>query len=69
VKKALDNLSDKNKTVIEMFYLSGIPISEISKQLCLPEGKVKSRLKRPRKKPKEELIVTEEDQRTCDRQV
>jgi RNA polymerase sigma-70 factor (ECF subfamily) len=52
---ALRRLSDKNRSVTELFYLHGVPIEKIASRLQIPEGTVKRRLYDARMKLKGEL--------------
>lgn len=44
VRDALCHLSDDHRTVVERYYLAGIPHQEIADQLQVPVGTVRSRL-------------------------
>lgn len=55
VRAAVGTLSEKNRTVAELFYFKNVNVSRISALLALPEGTVKRRLHEARKKLKERL--------------
>ena len=63
VRRALQALSCKNRSVAELFYFGELPVAEIARRLCLPEGTVKSRLYEARNKLKGELDYMNEDSR------
>ncbi len=44
IQKAIDSLSENHKTVVILYYLSGLSVKEIAQVLQIPEGTVKSRL-------------------------
>ena len=50
VRGAVKELSDAQQRVIERFYLQGQKISEIAREMSLPEGTVKRRLHDAREK-------------------
>ncbi len=56
VRNYVQELPDKMKTVILMFYMEEMSIEEISKALQIPDGTVKSRLHQGKAKLKERLI-------------
>ena len=60
VRRALLGLSDKNRAVAVMFYISGLPVAVIAQKLNLPEGTIKSRLYEARKKLKGALDYMDE---------
>lgn len=53
LKKILQRLSDEEREVVELFYLSDLSLDETAFVLSLPEGTVKSRLFRARTNLKE----------------
>jgi len=55
VRKLVDELPDKMKVVILLYYMEDMSIEEISKTLRIPIGTVKSRLHQAKKKLKERL--------------
>lgn len=55
VRQAVDNLSDKFRIVVYMFYYADMSIEQIAYQLKIPEGTVKSRLNRARATIKKEM--------------
>jgi RNA polymerase sigma-70 factor, ECF subfamily len=57
--RAVRNLSPKLRTIVSLFYISEIPIQEISEILGISEGTVKSRLFRARNQLKR-FVVQEE---------
>ena len=59
VNDALNKLTDEYKEVSILYYYDGFSVKEISKILNIPQGTVKSRLSRARKKL-EEIIRKEE---------
>jgi RNA polymerase sigma-70 factor (ECF subfamily) len=60
---AIDALSEKNRVVVEMFYLDGLSYQEISTVLKVPVTTVESRLFRARKQLKQEMIKMLEEQK------
>ncbi len=59
VRKHVQELPDKMKIVILMFYMEDMSIEEISKALQIPAGTVKSRLHQGKAKLKERLVQYE----------
>ncbi len=59
VRAAADDLDDKMKIPLYMFYTAEMSIEEISHALCIPKGTVKSRLHNARKSIKNTLEVYE----------
>ena len=59
VNDALNKLTDEYKEVTILYYYDGFSVKEISKILNLPQGTIKSRLSRARKKL-EKIIGKEE---------
>lgn len=59
VRKLVDELPDKMKIVILLYYMEEMSIEEISKTLNIPIGTVKSRLHQSKKKLKERLSANE----------
>ena len=55
LKRALNNLNEKQRVVIDLKYFSGLSYKEMAETLQLPEKKVKSRLYEARIKIKELL--------------
>ncbi|MDE5569500.1 MAG: RNA polymerase sigma factor [Ruminococcus sp.] len=55
VRQAVDNLSDKFRIVVYMFYFVDMSIEQISCNLKIPKGTVKSRLNRARAIIKKEM--------------
>lgn len=55
VKKAVDNLPEKWKVCVLLFYMEELSITEVSAVLKIPEGTVKSRLYHARKCLEQEL--------------
>lgn len=55
VREALKRLDEKYREVIELYYFSGLKVSEIARTLGMPVGTVKSNLMRARHKLKELL--------------
>ena len=53
LKRAIDQLADKERNVVYLFYLSELSISEIAAVLEIPSGTVKSRLSSARAKLKD----------------
>ena len=50
LKRALDSLEDDLKIVVELYYYEDFLLKDIAKILEIPEGTLKSRLSRARKK-------------------
>lgn len=61
VRDMVMSLPEKFRTVIHMYYSADMTVKEISDCLKLPEGTVKSRLRRAKMILKKELEVTEYD--------
>jgi len=61
VNEALSQLDENHKEVTILYYYDGFSVKEISKILNIPQGTIKSRLSRARKKL-EKLIRKEETQ-------
>ncbi|MDE6679346.1 MAG: sigma-70 family RNA polymerase sigma factor, partial [Ruminococcus sp.] len=55
VKQTVDNLSDKFRIIVYMFYFADMSIEQISCNLKIPKGTVKSRLNRARAIIKKEM--------------
>ncbi|MDE6785271.1 MAG: RNA polymerase sigma factor [Ruminococcus sp.] len=55
VRKAVSELPEKLRIVVYMYYYADMSISDISAQLGIPEGTVKSRMNNARKKLKNTL--------------
>ena len=53
LRKYVMKLPDKLRIVILMFYMEDLPVTTIAQALKIPEGTVKSRLNKARKKLKE----------------
>ncbi len=49
VRKAIEQLDEANRTVINLHYFSGMTVSEISEATGISQGTIKSRLVRARK--------------------
>ena len=50
LKRALDSLDDELKVIVKLYYYEDLSLKEISKILDMPQGTLKSRLARARKK-------------------
>lgn len=59
VNEALNKLTDEYKEVTILYYYDGLSVKEISKILNLPQGTIKSRLARARKKL--EILIRKEE--------
>ncbi len=57
IKKALNELPAKSKTILSMFYVDSYSVREIADVLSLSEGTVKSRLFYARKMLKEKFVT------------
>jgi len=57
IKKALNELPAKSKTILSMFYVDSYSVQEIADVLSLSEGTVKSRLFYARKMLKEKFVT------------
>jgi RNA polymerase sigma-70 factor (ECF subfamily) len=55
VQGALDTLSDEHRAVVVLHHIEGMDLKEISQELGIPEGTVKSRLARARDELKRKL--------------
>ena len=55
VQRAINSLSEEHRAVIVLHHIEGMDVSEIARQLSLPEGTVKSRLARARNELKRKL--------------
>lgn len=55
VRKLVDNLPEKLRIVILMFYMEDMSLSEISKALHIPVGTVKSRIHQAKSRLKERM--------------
>ena len=55
VQGALDTLSDEHRAVIVLHHIEGMDLKDISRELGIPEGTVKSRLARARDELKRKL--------------
>jgi RNA polymerase sigma-70 factor (ECF subfamily) len=60
VARALDNLSDDQRIVLEMGYFEGLSLSEIADRLAVPVGTIKSRLSRALGRLREIVIESSE---------
>ncbi|CEQ18106.1 RNA polymerase sigma factor [Paraclostridium sordellii] len=65
VNRAIENLKDKYKIVIIMYYTADMSIDEISKSLIIPKGTVKSRLHKARNLIKDELEAIGYERKRC----
>lgn len=61
VRKAVQDLPEKLRVPILLYYMSDLPVHEIAKALLIPEGTVKSRLHQARQKLRNELGVNQYD--------
>jgi RNA polymerase sigma-70 factor (ECF subfamily) len=59
IRVAVDQLQDKYRLPLLMFYTAELSIDEIAKALCIPQGTVKSRLHKARKLLEKRLEVRE----------
>lgn len=64
VRRAVDDLPERYRLVVLLFYMEELKLSEISRILRLPEGTVKSRLFKARKLLKQELEVVLNEKRS-----
>jgi RNA polymerase sigma-70 factor (ECF subfamily) len=55
IRKYTDELPEKMRLAVLMFYSGGMTIGEIAKEMRVPEGTIKSRLNTARRKLKEKL--------------
>ncbi len=66
-KELVKNLEKDLREVVALYYFEDFSVNEIAKILKIPEGTVKSRLSRARKKLEEKLIKTNENQKNSER--
>lgn len=59
VKRLVDELPDKMRIVILMFYMENMSVNEIATALKIPEGTVKSRIHQAKSRLKERMISYE----------
>lgn len=57
VRKAVDELSDRLKTIVLLYYMEELSLAQIAKAEGIPEGTVKSRLHQARKILEKKLEV------------
>ena len=57
IRKAVDTLPDKLKTVVLLYYMEDLSLAEIAETTGIPEGTVKSRLHQARRILKKKLEV------------
>lgn len=57
IRKAVDTLPDKLKTVVLLYYMEDLSLAEIAETAGIPEGTVKSRLHQARRILKKKLEV------------
>lgn len=60
LKKSINNLDSDLKIIVILYYYEDMSIKDISESLNIPQGTIKSRLSRARKKLKEILSINEE---------
>jgi len=60
VRDAVGELTEAHREVVELFYLKGLTVAEISRRIDRPEGTVKSRLHHARRKLRRRLEDGEE---------
>ncbi len=60
LRKSVDRLPEKVKTVIHMHYFEGLSIVDIAERMCISEGTVKSQLHDGRKRIRKELCAMNE---------
>jgi RNA polymerase sigma-70 factor (ECF subfamily) len=56
VRKLVDELPDKMRVVVLMYYMASLSIEEIAKALGIPAGTVKSRLHQAKARLKERMV-------------
>ena len=56
VRKAVDELPDKMRVVVLMYYMEDLSMEEIAKALGIPTGTVKSRLHQAKARLKERMV-------------
>lgn len=57
VRKAVDELSDRLKSIVLLYYMEELSLAQIAKAVGIPEGTVKSRLHQARKILEKKLEV------------
>jgi RNA polymerase sigma-70 factor (ECF subfamily) len=62
VMKAIDSLSDKNRLVVNLYYIDGLRYDEIANFLDISTNTVKDRLRRARRALKENMIEMVEEE-------
>ena len=60
LKESINNLDSDLKIIVILYYYEDMSIKDISESLNIPQGTIKSRLSRARKKLKEILSINEE---------
>ena len=60
LKESINNLDSDLKIIVILYYYEDMSIKDISESLNIPQGTIKSRLSRSRKKLKEILSINEE---------
>ena len=55
LRKCVDNLPEKQRQVITLFYAGELSLEEISKVLKIPKGTVKSRLHKAKEELRKEM--------------
>ena len=60
LREIIDDLNEEFSSVLVLFYYEDMSIKDISESLNIPQGTIKSRLSRARKKLKEILSINEE---------
>ena len=60
LREIIDDLNEEFSSVLVLFYYEDMSIKDISESLNIPQGTIKSRLSRSRKKLKEILSINEE---------
>ena len=57
VRKAVQELADKYRLPVYLYYMEGLPLQKIARVLKIPKGTVKSRLYQAREKLRKKLEV------------
>ena len=60
LKESINNLDSDLKIIVILYYYEDMSIKDISESLNIPQGTIKSRLSRARKRLKEILSINEE---------
>ena len=60
LREIIDDLNEEFSSVLVLFYYEDMSIKDISESLNIPQGTIKSRLSRARKRLKEILSINEE---------